>query len=105
MVQQFKMTTLRVRFGKLAEFYQTMGRDVIPLVNNSNRQRLVGGFQAVTGDSYYEIIHIWEVEDANAHVLGLLDPADPTFVKVCSLLEDLVVEEGSNLIIKTPYSP
>ena len=102
---QFKMTRIRVKFGRLTEFFEAMNEHVLPLVNRSGRQKLVGSYHTVTGSSIFEVIHIWELEDANAHVRGLLDPSNPDFVAVCERLRDLVDEEGSNLLIKTPYSP
>lgn len=102
---QFKMTRLRVKFGRLAEFFEAMEKDVLPLVTSSGRQRLIASYQTITGPSYFEVIHIWELEDANAHVRGLLDPFNPDFLRVCERLRDLVEDEGSNLLLKTPYSP
>lgn len=102
---QFKMTRIRVKFGRLAEFFEAMEKDVLPIVNSSGRQKLVGSYHTVTGSSIFEVIHIWELEDANAHVRGLLDPSNPDFLRVCERLRDLVEDEGSNLLLKTPYSP
>ena len=102
---QYKMTTIRVKFGCLAEFFDAFRDLVLPLVERSGRQKLVAGYHTVTGPSIFEVIHIWELDDANAHVRGLLDPSDRDFVAVCERLKDLVEDEGSNLLLKTPYSP
>ena len=102
---QIKMTRLRIKFGCLAKFMQVMENEILPIVTASGRQRLLAAYRTVTGPSYFEILHIWELEDANAHVAGLVDVSNPGFLKVNDLLRDLVEEEGSNLLLKTPYSP
>jgi hypothetical protein len=104
-VTQYKITTIRVKFGRLAEFFDAFQDVVLPLVERSGRQRLLASYHTVTGPSIFEVIHIWELEDANAHVRGLLDPSNPDFLAVCERLQDLVEGEGSNLLLKTPYSP
>lgn len=99
-------TRLEVQPGRLGDFYDVMGNVLIPLLDRNIHQKLLAGYKTVIGSSNHEIVHIWEVEDANACMTrnGIL-ATDPEFTKMVSLLQPLVAKESFNLVTKTPYSP
>lgn len=103
---QIMTTRLEVQQGCLERFYDVMGNVLIPLLDRNMHQKLLAGYKTVIGPSNHEILHIWEVEDANACMSrSKLLSADPEFPQMIAMLQPLVVREGFSLVTKTPYSP
>lgn len=103
---EIMVTRLEVKQGCLAEFYDVMENVLIPLMERHINQKLLAGFKTVIGPSNHEVLHIWEVEDANmcmARSQALSE--DPEFPAMVARLKELVVSEGFSLVQKVPYSP
>lgn len=103
---QIMVTRLEVRQGCLGEFYDVMGNVLIPLLDRNMNQKLLAGFKTVIGSSNHEVLHIWEVDDANACMTrSELLSNDPEFPAMVDRLKNLVVHERFSLVQKVPYSP
>lgn len=99
-------TRLEVKQGCLAEFYQVMEHELIPLLNRHVHQKLLAAYKTVIGPSNHEVVHVWEVEDANMCMeRSAILSKDPELAVITAKLKDLVVHERFSLVTPTPYSP
>jgi hypothetical protein len=101
-----QVTRVRVKYGRLAEFFDVMENMVIPAVTRGGGQRLVAAYQTVFGDTFHEVLHIWELDDVN----GLLDGvaaggSSDELEAIFARLQEVIEDEKLSLATGAPYHP
>jgi hypothetical protein len=92
-----------VRYGRLAEFAEAMGR-LVPLMEQRG-WRLQAAYTTIAGN-LHECYDVWEVPDANAVGAGLASLAqDPSFPALLAELRENVESETLSIVAKAPFSP
>jgi len=94
---------LVVRYGKLAEWNDAMGR-LLPIMEDQG-WRLVASYQTIIGN-LHEAYDIWEIPNADAVGAGLVGAAShPDFGTLGADLAASIETETLSIVAKTPFSP
>ena len=103
MAPMYLYAKVRLKYGKLLEFNETMAA-VVPLMEQKG-WKLVGAWTTIFGD-IHEVHDIWEVPDANAVPATLAElAADDGFGEHFAALTEQIDREVLSLVAKTPFSP
>jgi hypothetical protein len=99
----YVISTITLKYGKLAEFSATMEK-IRPFFE-ARGWKLLAAYATVVGD-FNEVVDVWELADANTIGDALVSVSqDPDFLEVFPELADQVEREVLKVAIKAPFSP
>jgi hypothetical protein len=99
----YAVARIIVRYGKLAQFAEAMGK-LVPIMHD-NGWRLLSSYQTIIGN-FHEVYDIWELPSADAVGAGLVAAAsDPRFAEFAEDLAASIESETFTIVAKTPFSP
>lgn len=94
--------TLKIRYGKLAQFHEAMGH-VVPVMEKAYGWKLVGAWDTLVG-RLFTVIDLWEIPDANSVQIVAGAYQHPEIVKWGPVLAECIEEEVFQLLTPAPYS-
>lgn len=99
----YQHVTLKIRYGKIAQFHEAMSH-VVPVMENVYGWKLIGAWDMLVG-RLFTVIDLWQIPDANAIQCVAGAYSHPDIVPWVPTLMECIEEESFQLLVPAPYSP